>query len=549
MKVRTSAARLCAAALLSLTVLAARANAQIISSGTITANNGVQTVPMVNLPVLGVDLTGTWAATANFYEAGVEDCSGTLKVIPAFRTSDQTTVTTATANNLFSIPNLGYRFVCVKASPFTSGTITVTFLRGLQTPPANVSVGGVTIGEVVVTGTKSQNTAAPGATNIGALIGIANDAAPTLTEGNQVGASFDLSGGLRVSGIVSNGSTATDNSAVPSGTVNGVSIGQTYLYNSGTTQWNRLQFGQQTMAQSLPVTIASNQGNVPTTIQNSPTVLPGNTANTTAWFVTPFSGSTMAGGAGSVTSSTPRFTLGTDDSLFLRIGEVQATPTLNTLLGRIKAMQDQLTNVVNSLNALDDAVFNGNGLNLSGIGGVAPGTPFTPDMDTGAGTVTREAIGIAVAASGGPVQVTGDTANGLDVDVTRLPAVTGNVAPIAATSGGCVPGKLISAASTNATSVTATPTQIYALQILNFNAAARYFKIYDKASAPTVGTDVPLQALGIPPNSTTGGGFVLPIPVGMQLSNGFAFALTTGAADGDTGAVAAGEIVVNYCRK
>lgn len=47
-------------------------------------------------------------------------------------------------------------------------------------------------------------------------------------------------------------------------------------------------------------------------------------------------------------------------------------------------------------------------------------TGMTADMDSGAGTQTGDLIGIAVAASGGAVAVTGDATNGLDVDVTRV---------------------------------------------------------------------------------------------------------------------------------
>lgn len=50
-------------------------------------------------------------------------------------------------------------------------------------------------------------------------------------------------------------------------------------------------------------------------------------------------------------------------------------------------------------------------------------TLATFDLDSGAGTVNVQGIAIAVAASGGPVAVAGDAANGLDVDVTRLPAL------------------------------------------------------------------------------------------------------------------------------
>ena len=47
----------------------------------------------------------------------------------------------------------------------------------------------------------------------------------------------------------------------------------------------------------------------------------------------------------------------------------------------------------------------------------------TQDYDSGAGTVTTAVTGLVVPASGGPAAITGDAANGLDVDVTRLPAL------------------------------------------------------------------------------------------------------------------------------
>jgi len=85
--------------------------------------------------------------------------------------------------------------------------------------------------------------------------------------------------------------------------------------------------------------------------------------------------------------------------------------------------------------------------------------------------------------------------------------------------------------------------------VFNTNAAARYLKIYNKASAPTVGTDVPVQVYTIPGNAA-GAGLVVPIPAcGIALGTGFAFALTSGAATADTGAVAAAEIVVSYSYK
>jgi hypothetical protein len=83
----------------------------------------------------------------------------------------------------------------------------------------------------------------------------------------------------------------------------------------------------------------------------------------------------------------------------------------------------------------------------------------------------------------------GDTANGLDVDVTR---VSGTVAvtqsgtwvftPNPATSGGLTISRTLSASSTNATSVKASAGQVYGWYVSNTNSSARYLKLYNKAS-------------------------------------------------------------------
>lgn len=116
----------------------------------------------------------------------------------------------------------------------------------------------------------------------------------------------------------------------------------------------------------------------------------------------------------------------------------------------------------------------------------------------------------------------------------------------ASATGGYTPGKLISAASTNATSVKASAGTLGYITASNINAAARYLKIYNKATAPTVGTDTPVAVFLIPGN-TAGAGTNIPLPPqGMALGTGIAFAITTGVADSDTGAVAANELIINY---
>ena len=128
--------------------------------------------------------------------------------------------------------------------------------------------------------------------------------------------------------------------------------------------------------------------------------------------------------------------------------------------------------------------------------------------------------------------------------ITTLPALAAGTADIGAVkqTHKPTPYKLISAATTNATSVSATAnTLLYGYYISNTNAAVRYVKFYNKASAPTVGTDVPVLTLAIPASGAANVSF----PAGVNFTTGLAFATTTGAADTDTAAVAATEVIVN----
>lgn len=110
-----------------------------------------------------------------------------------------------------------------------------------------------------------------------------------------------------------------------------------------------------------------------------------------------------------------------------------------------------------------------------------------------------------------------------------------------ATSGGYIVKRTLSAASTNATSVKASAGQVFGWYLFNANAATRYLKLYNKASAPTVGTDTPVLTIPIPAGAAANVEYL----GGIAFATGIAFALTTGIADADTGAVAANDVVVN----
>ncbi len=94
------------------------------------------------------------------------------------------------------------------------------------------------------------------------------------------------------------------------------------------------------------------------------------------------------------------------------------------------------------------------------------------------------------------------------------------------------------AASTNATSAKASAGDLHCISGYNAAASVRYLKFYNKASAPTIGTDVPVITLALPATSA----FNINL-AGHYFATGIAYALTTGAADNDTGALTLADVL------
>lgn len=97
-----------------------------------------------------------------------------------------------------------------------------------------------------------------------------------------------------------------------------------------------------------------------------------------------------------------------------------------------------------------------------------------------------------------------------------------------------------SAATTNATSAKASAGDVHVIYASNTTAALKYLKLYNKASAPTVGTDTPVLTIPMAPSNTP---TRVEFPFGMYFATGIAYALTGAAADADTTALAAGDVV------
>jgi len=130
-----------------------------------------------------------------------------------------------------------------------------------------------------------------------------------------------------------------------------------------------------------------------------------------------------------------------------------------------------------------------------------------------------------------------ESPNGHDIPVSYekpMPVTTMFGAGSASTTAARLPS---SANTDNATLVKASPGAIYSVNGYNSSAGVIYLKFYNKATAPTVGTDTPVLTYALPATAT----FSFPVPFGFSV--GIGYGLVTGAADNNTTAVAAGAIL------
>ena len=81
---------------------------------------------------------------------------------------------------------------------------------------------------------------------------------------------------------------------------------------------------------------------------------------------------------------------------------------------------------------------------------------------------------------------------------------------------------------------------IFDLAMSNANAAIRYVKLYNMATAPT-SSDTPIRTYMLPPSST----IVVPVTDGIDFSAGISIRASTGVADNDNTAPSANDVLVN----
>ena len=100
---------------------------------------------------------------------------------------------------------------------------------------------------------------------------------------------------------------------------------------------------------------------------------------------------------------------------------------------------------------------------------------------------------------------------------------------------------LLANASTNPLNVKNAAGRLFHANLTNNSAAVKYFRLYNLAVAPTVGTSAPYTVITLPATSSKEVTFG---PTGLAFSVGIAIAITGAAPDLDATAVAAGDVRV-----
>lgn len=178
------------------TIAVTQSTSPWVISGTVTANAGTN----LNTSLLALESGGNLATlaggvSASVYQSNVKQINGITPLMGNGITgTGSLRVTIASDNTAFAV----------------NATLSAETTKVIGTVNQGTSPW-------VVAGNKTNNNAAPGATNVGALTVLANAAAPTWIEGNLALLSADLSGNLRV--ILTTGSAVIGHVITDAGSV------------------------------------------------------------------------------------------------------------------------------------------------------------------------------------------------------------------------------------------------------------------------------------------------------------------------------------------
>ena len=176
-----------------------------------------------------------------------------------------------------------------------------------------------------------------------------------------------------------------------------------------------------------------------------------------------------------------------------------------------------------------------------------------PEATAAALLSAAQAIKTAAEALAGRTLDTSAISGTVALDSATLSALEGVNATVSGTLNPAVPATpyfVNSAASTNGALILTGTSNVSSFYATNGGATAAYIKLYNKATAPTVGTDVPEMTIPVPA-AVSGVPGVATIPIGFhgfRFALGLGIAITRNAVHTDTTAIGAGEVKVKLSR-
>lgn len=499
----TDITRILGAAVSGTNGLPATAIASTIPAATTMQSAAAATGNGTNLNVLGyvsiiVNITGTFVATVIF-EASVDDTTFVAISAHQVGVAGNLSSTTTVAGD-FRISVAGYKSVRARISAFTSGTVTA---KGYASPVAGQ---GTTVNANII-----SNSAVNQSDNIAQVAGTAVD----------VNSGVKSAGTMRVilatdqPALTNKLLVTPDSVALPANqSVNTAQVaGTATSVNAGPSSAGTLRMIPGDIASSGSITT---QNLVPAgTATASSAVLSGTLSGASSLMVQVTGTYTGALSIQSTVDGTNWVTLGTPRIVIVNTG------VLGTTIASASVGIFQVSNISGFQQ-----------VRVTGLAAMTGTAAVTMQVSLATGYVP-----IDVASINGQVAVTGagTVAGGAVIRV----AIGNNAAVVTNAT-------LNSAATTNATSVKAAQGTVYSITASNQSAAAKFVKLYNKASAPTVGTDIPILTIAVPVGSAT----VINISSvnfgtqGFTLNTGIALAITNLIADSDATAVAVGDVKV-----
>lgn len=448
------------------------------------------------------------------------------------------TVTTTTSIHLYVADIAGLQSVEAVTSGVSAGTVTVT----AHAIPINIAPRVVNINGTITTSNASIGTDGSTLPTSSTLIGASDGTSlqqllveSTSNRNLRVG----LYNGTTEAGITANGlavqqatgsnlHTVVDSGAITATTNADTTIGGTTApskelliagkTNDGTPQYQPLPEG----AGGRSVIVEGYSGGTAVPVSG------------TFWQTTqPVSGTVTANaGTGNFTNAAIGATESPIPTSAILLGASDGT-NLEELLIESNANPNLRVGLYNGAN---EAAVDASGRQLVNIGQINGQTPTLDNTTVLAVSLRGQqttAGDTALAVNGsGFLKVVGQANVGTNI---------GNVGMVPQTSGGLSDYHLISAATTNAQSIKASAGQVFGYELGNNGASDAWVKLYNKASAPTVGTDTPFRTIYLPKGTSKS----LHAIGGLSMQTGIAIAITGGAADADTTAVAASQVTVD----